>query len=179
VEPTDSDIEFRAHAREENAGQILVGSADVVTVGPRTDADVHQAADPNVGHIAAGFEPRGDPAVTPLSVAFEARADRHAAEHSTPYPVEVVYYGPHPSASGAMFMGHSSRTGSELGGFVDPCLSRQLVERAVTSNWGEVIPTTTGTRTSTTATITSTYVTVRLWVGRYMSNMAAHRHRQG
>jgi len=100
VEPTDSDIEFRAHAREENAGQILVGSADAVTVGPRSDADVHQAADSNVGHVTAGFEPRGDPAVTPLSVAFEARADRRATEHSTPYPVEVAY-GPHPSASGA------------------------------------------------------------------------------
>jgi len=42
---------------------------------------------------------------------------------------------------------------------VDPCSLRQSVERAVTSNWGEVIPTTMGARTSTTATITSTYVT--------------------
>jgi len=49
VEPTDSDIEFRTHAREENAGQILAGSTDAVTVGPRTDANPYQAADPNVG----------------------------------------------------------------------------------------------------------------------------------
>jgi len=57
VEPTDPDIEFRVHARDENAGQILVGSADAVTVGHRTDADVRQAADPNVIYIAVGFEP--------------------------------------------------------------------------------------------------------------------------
>ena len=42
---------------------------------------------------------------------------------------------------------------------MDPCSSRQLVERAVTSNWGNVIPTMTGARTSTTTTLTSTYVT--------------------
>jgi len=92
-------------------------------------------------------------------MAFEARADRREAGHSTLNPVEVTYYGPHPSASAAMFMDHSSRPGSELGGFMDPCSSRQLVERAVTSNWGNVIPTMTGARTSTTTTLTSTYVT--------------------
>jgi len=31
VEPTDSNIEFRAHARQENAGQILAGSDDCGT----------------------------------------------------------------------------------------------------------------------------------------------------
>jgi len=55
-------------------------------------------------------------------------------------------------------MDQSSEWGSELGGFVDPCLSRQPVERAVTSNWGGLTPTTTGAQTSTTATLTSTSV---------------------
>jgi len=47
-------------------------------------------------------------------------------------------------ASGAMATDHGDRTGSELGGFVDPCSPRQSVERAVTSHWGGVVPTTTG-----------------------------------
>jgi len=58
VEPLDSDIEFRTHAQEEDVGQLLAGSADAVAVGPRTDADAYHAADPNVGHVAAGFTPR-------------------------------------------------------------------------------------------------------------------------
>jgi len=159
VEPSDSDIEFRAHAREEDAGQLLAGSADAAAVGPRTDADVYQAVDRNVGHVAAGFAARGEPAVTPPSVASEAIADCRATVHSTLYPVEVAYYGLHPSASGAMATDHGDRTGSESGGFVDPCSPRQSVERVVTSNLVGVIPTTTGARTSTTTTITSTYVT--------------------
>ena len=42
---------------------------------------------------------------------------------------------------------------------MDPCPSRQPPESAATSNLGDTIPVTTGARTSTTATITSTYVT--------------------
>jgi len=63
----DPDVEYRVHARDDNAGQFLAGRAGAVTVGPRTDADMRQAADPNVGHFAANFTPRGDPAATPPS----------------------------------------------------------------------------------------------------------------
>jgi len=117
---TDPDVEIRVHARVKNAGQFLAGNAEAVTVGPGTDADARQATDPNVGHFATGFAPRRDPAATLPSVAFEVSADRRGTGHSTPNPLEVAYYGPHPSASGAVYMGQSSVMGSELGCFVDP-----------------------------------------------------------
>jgi len=156
---TDTDVEIRAHARDENAGQFLAGNAEAVTVGPRTDVDARQATDPNVGHFAVGFAPRGDPAATPPSMAYEPSADRRGTGHSTPHPRKVTYYGPHPSVSGAAYVGQSSVTGSELGCFADPSSLRPSVERTVTSNWGEVIPTTTDSQTNTTTILTSTYVT--------------------
>lgn len=73
----DPDVEFRAHVRDRNAGQFLVGNTVPVAVGPPTDADARQAADPNVGHLAAGFAPQGNPAATPPSVAYEVSTDRH------------------------------------------------------------------------------------------------------
>jgi len=100
-----------------------------MAVGPRTDADARQAADPNlVGHLAVSFTPWGDPAATPPSAAAEARGKTH----STPYPTtEAAYYGLHPSASGATVAGPNSAMGSDLGCFVGPSSSRPGVERAV------------------------------------------------
>jgi len=57
VEPSDPEVEFCAHAREQDAGQLLVGTADAVAEGPQTDADVYQVADVNVGHRVGGFAP--------------------------------------------------------------------------------------------------------------------------
>jgi len=37
---SDPEIEFRAHARRLDAGQLLAGSTDTEAEGPRTDADV-------------------------------------------------------------------------------------------------------------------------------------------
>jgi len=90
--------------------------------------------------------PRGAPTATLPSAASEVRADRRAPIHSTPYPIEVMYSGPHPSAYGAMVTetDQGSRTGSASGGFADPCSPRQPVERAVTSNLGGMVPTTMG-----------------------------------
>jgi len=34
VEPSDSGVEFRAHAREQDAGQLLAGTADAVAEDP-------------------------------------------------------------------------------------------------------------------------------------------------
>jgi len=136
LDTTDPDVEIRAHARDGNAGQFLAGNAEAVAMGPRSDADVRQAADPNVGHIAMGYAPRGDPAATPPSAAFEVSADWRRTAHSTLHPTEVAYYGPYPSASGAAYAGQSSAMGSELGCFVGSSSSRPAVERAVTSNWG-------------------------------------------
>ena len=157
----DPEVEFRAHTRQQGEGQLLAGTADVVIEGPRTDADAYQVADPNVGHRVGGVAPPYQLATPPIA-ASETRADRRAHLHSTPYPIEVMESGPLPSVSGTMVteVGQGGRTGSTLGGFVDPCPSRQPPpESAVTSNLGEAIPVTTGARTSTTATITSTYVT--------------------
>jgi len=55
VEPSDPEVELRAHARQQGEGQLLVGTADVVIEGPRTDADAYHVADPNVGHRVGGL----------------------------------------------------------------------------------------------------------------------------
>ena len=161
VEPSDPEVEFRAHARQQGEGQLLVGTADVVIEGPRTDADAYQVADPNVGHRVGGLAPRDQLPATPPTAASETRADRRVHLHSTPYPIEVTDSGPLPSVSGTMVteVDQAGRTGSASGGFMDPCPPRQPTERAVMSNLGGMIPVTTGAQTSTTATITSTYVT--------------------
>jgi len=135
--------ELSAHALDKEGNPILAGSTEAVTAGPQTDADA--------GYIAEDFEPFGDPAVIQPGVALEAVASHHGAEQSAMDPVGVTYFGPHPSASRAMFMDQSSERGSELGGFADPCLPRQSFERVVTSNWGGPTLTTTSAQTSTTA----------------------------
>ena len=48
MDTSDPEIEICAHARGRDAGQLLAGSAETVAVGPRTDADTRQAADPKV-----------------------------------------------------------------------------------------------------------------------------------
>jgi len=156
---SDPEIEFRAHARGIDAGQLLAGSTDTEGVGPQTDADARQAADPDVGHWPVGFTPRGDPAATPPSTAAEASAAWRGQTHSTPYPTTDAYYGPHPSVFGAAVVDQSSAMGSDLGCFVGPSSSRPGVERVVVSSWGTFTPTTTGAHTNTTSTLTSTCVT--------------------
>jgi len=157
---SDPEIEFRAHARGIDAGQLLAGITDTEAEGPQNDADTHQAADSNVGHWPVGFSARGDPAVTPPSAAAEAStAWREQTTHSTPYPTTDAYYGPHRSVSGAEAAGQSSVMGSDLGCFVGQSSARSEVERAVASAWGAYTPMTTGAHTSTTSTLTSTCVT--------------------
>ena len=68
---SDPEIEFHAHARRIDAGQLLAEIVDTEAKGLQTDADMRQAADSNVGHWPVGFSPRGDPAVTPPSAAAE------------------------------------------------------------------------------------------------------------
>jgi len=131
-----------------------------MAVGPRTDADACQAADPNtLGHVVTRLMPRDDHAATLPSAAAEANGVWRGTAHFTPYPAEVMHYGPHDAASGAAVVDQSAIVGSELGCFVGPSSSRPGVESVVTSNWGETTPTTMGTQTNTTATLTSTYVT--------------------
>jgi len=158
VDPMDPIAELHAHVLDKEGDPILAGSAEAVIVGSRTDVEARQAAASGAGYNAEGFEPFGDPTVIQPSVALEAVASRHGAEQSVMDPVGVMYFGLHPSASGAMFMDQSSERRSELGGFADPCLPRQSFERAVKSNWGGPTPTTTGAQTSTTTTLTSTSV---------------------
>jgi len=156
----DPEIEFHAHARGIDAGQLLAGITDTEAEGPQTDADVRQAADSNVGHWPVGFSPRGDLAVTPPSAAAEASsAWRGQTTHSMPYPTTDTYYGPHPSVSGAETASQSSVMGSDLGCFVGQSSARSETKRAVASAWGAYTPMTTGAHTSTTSTLTSTCVT--------------------
>jgi len=156
---SDPEIELRAHAHGIDAGQLLAGSTDTLAEGLQTDADVRQAADPNVGHWPVGFTPRGDPAATPPSAAAEASAAwRRQTTHSMPYPTTDAYYGPHPSVSGATVVDQSSAMGSDLGCYVGPSSLRPGVERVAVSTWGAFTPTTTGAHTNTTSTLTSTCV---------------------
>jgi len=157
---SDPEIEFRTQVRGTDAGQLLAGSMDTETVGPRTDADACQASDPNVGHWPVGFTPRGDPASMPPSAAAEASAAWRGQTHLMLYPTtEAAYYGPHPSASGAVVVDQSSAMGSGSGCFVGPSSSQPEVARVAVSTWGDFTPTTTGARTNTTATLTSMYMT--------------------
>jgi len=160
MDTLDPEIHFRVQTRGIDAGQLLAGDVGPVAMGPRTDADARQAADPDTfGHIVTHFLPWDSRAATPPSAAAEANGVWCGMAHSMPYPAEVMHYGPHPAASGAAVVDQSAVVGSELGCFVGPSLSRPGVERVVTSNWGETTPTTTGARTNTTATLTSTVVT--------------------
>jgi len=160
MDTSDPEIQFRALAHGIDAGQLLAGDIGPVAVGPQTDVDARQAADPNtLGHVITRLMPRHDRAATAPSAAAEANGVWRGTAHSTPYSAEVMHYGPHHAASGAAVVDQSAVVGSELGCFVGPSLSRSVVERVVTSNWGETTPTTTGARTNTTATLTSTYVT--------------------
>jgi len=136
----------------------LAGSAEAVTVGPRTDADARQAAAPVVGHFAEGFEPRRETTVVQPSVAGEAVACRAGVDQSASYPIGYMYFGPQASASGAMFVDSSSEQGRELGTFEGPCSPHQHFEQALTSIWASTTPTTSA-QTTTTTTLTSTVAT--------------------
>jgi len=80
VDPMDPIAELCAHALDKEVDPILAGSAEAMAVGPRADVDVHPAIAPDVGHIAEGFEPLGDPIVIQPSVAFEAVANHRGTE---------------------------------------------------------------------------------------------------
>ena len=96
LDTSDPEIQVRALARGIDAGQLLAGSIQPVAVGPRTDADVRQAADPNLlGYLSVRFVPRGDSVATPPRAAVEANIAWHGTAQSTLYPAEVAYYGPH------------------------------------------------------------------------------------
>jgi len=160
MDTSDPEIHFRAQARGIDAGQLLAGNLGPVAVGLRTDADVRQAAAPDTfGHVGSHFSPRGSHAATTPSAAAEANGVWRGPAYSTPYPAEVMHYGPYPAVSGAAVVDQSAIVGSELGCFVGSSSSRSGVEIVVTSNWGVTMPTTTGAHTNTTATLTSTVVT--------------------
>jgi len=159
MDTSDPEIHFRAQARGIDAGQLLAGNFGPVAVGPRTDADARQAAAPDTfGHVGSHFSLRGSRAATPPSAAAETNGVWRGPAYSTPYPAEVMHYGPHPAVSGAAVVDKSAVVGSDLGCFVGSSSSRPGVEIVVTSNLGVTTPTTTGAHTNTTATLTSTIV---------------------
>ena len=125
MDTSDPEIQFHAQARGIDAGQLLVGNVGPVTVGPQTDADARQAADPDTfGRVVTHFSPRDGRAGNPPSVAAEANGVWRGTAHSTPYPAEVMHYGPHHAASGAAVVDQSAVVGSELGCFVGPSSTR-------------------------------------------------------
>ena len=65
MDTSDPEIHFRAQARGIDAGQLLAGDLGPVAVGPRTDADAHQATAPDTrGHVGSPFSPRDSRAAT-------------------------------------------------------------------------------------------------------------------
>ena len=90
VDPTDPIAELCAAALGKEMDPILAGSAEAMAVEPRTDADARQAAAPEAGHLAEGFEPSRGATVVQPSVAFEAVAHRHGTEQSASYPIGVT-----------------------------------------------------------------------------------------
>jgi len=67
-DPTDSITELHMVAQDKEVDLILAGAAEAMAVGPRTDVDARQAAAPEVGHFAGGFEPGREP--QPFSLAW-------------------------------------------------------------------------------------------------------------
>jgi len=155
VDPSDhADVRAPNNVQE----PILAGSLNTMTAGLQTDADVRQAVAPDAGQRTEGFELFENPAARQPSVALEAAASRQGTEQSAVDPRGVTHFGPHPLASGAMFMDQGGDRRRELGGLMDPGLSQKHFERAVTSILGKSTPTTTGAQMCTTSTRTSTTV---------------------
>jgi len=63
VHLTDPITELRVATMDKEVDPILAGSVEAMAVGPWANMDTRQAAAPDVGHIAEGFEPRGDTTV--------------------------------------------------------------------------------------------------------------------
>jgi len=165
ADTSDPDVQFRALAHSERDDQrhphhVMAGDDQPLATGLRTDVDARPAPDPlSIGHLVGRSSPLRDFAVTPPSAAAEASTAWRGTAYSTPYPVEVTHYGPHPTASGAVAASQSVVMGGEFGCFVGQSTTRPEVERTVVSNWGVTTPTTTAARTNTATTLTSTYVT--------------------
>ena len=123
---------------------ILAGSSNVLTAGLQTDADARQTAAPDAGQRTEGFERLARPAARQPSAASGAMVCRPPTERSAEDPSEVMYYGPHPLASGAMFMDHGTDRGREFGSLMGPSSSPRQLERVVASVVGDSTPTTTG-----------------------------------
>jgi len=155
----DPIAELRVAALNKEVDPILAGAAEAMAVGPRTDADACQAAAPEVGQVAGGFEPWRDATAVQPSVAVGAIACFDGMEQSALYPIGYSYFGPQASASRAVHVDVRSDHGRELGPFEAPSSPRQRCERAPTSTRVGPVPTTTNAQTTTTTTLTSTVAT--------------------
>ena len=93
MDTSDPEIHFHTQARGTDAGQLLAGDVGPVAVGPRTDADAGQAADPDtLGHVVTHFSPRDGRAATPPSAAAEANGVWRDQAFYMLYPAEVMHY---------------------------------------------------------------------------------------
>ena len=124
----DNVIDPSEHADADNVlDPVLAGSLNVLTSGLQTDADTRQAAAPDAGQRTEGFERLDRPVARLPSAASEAVVSRQPTEQSAMDPSGVTCYGPHPLASGAMFMDQGGDRGREFG--TRACLSGNLSER--------------------------------------------------
>ena len=158
-DPVDSVAELRAGTLEKGVDPILAGAVEAMAVGPRTDADVCQADAPVVGYAVECFVLSRGPTVVQPSLASGAMAYRDGMEQSASYPIGYMYFGPQATVSGAMLVDSSSEKGRELGTFEGLCSPHQRFQRASSSTWASITPTTTSAHTTTTATLTSMIMT--------------------
>ena len=158
-DPTDPITELRAGTLDKEVDPIFAGAAEVMAVGPETDADTCQADAPMGGHAIECFESSRGPTVVQPSQASGAMAYHDGMEQPASYPIGYMYFGPQAMVSGAMLVDSSSERGRELGLFEGLCSPHQRVERSSLSTWASITPTTTSAHATTTTTLTSTVVT--------------------
>jgi len=87
VDPTDPIAELHAAALDKRVDPILAGSTEAMAVRPQTDVATCQAAAPEAGHLAEGFEPSRGATVVQPGAASEAIACRDGVEQSASYPI--------------------------------------------------------------------------------------------
>jgi len=101
---TDLIAEVRVGTLDERVDLILVGAAEVMAVGPWTDADACRANAPMGGHAVERFQSSRGPTVIQPSQASGAVAYHDGMEQQASYPIRYMYFGPQATVSGAMLV---------------------------------------------------------------------------
>jgi len=162
VDPMDPIVALHVAGLNNGVDPVLVGAAEVMAVGPRTDADERQIVVPEYGQVAEGFQPSKGCHSRQPSVAVEAIASSESVEHAVTYPIGYLYCTlahrcRHPEPH--LWTVVVNLEGSCMGPFEAPHMPGQCTERASTLARAGPVPTTVSAQMAMTATLTSTVVT--------------------